>query len=110
MAALIGAEGPETISIGQNTTTLNFALARAMSRILKPGDEVVMTQLDHEANRGPWLTLLEFGIKVREVSLQSTGVLDYNEFASKINDNTRLECMGMSSNFLGTTNEFNLVL
>src|SRR5258706_4092495 len=109
MAALIGAEGPETISIGQNTTTLNFALARAMSRILKPGDEVVITQLDHEANRGPWLTLREFGIKVREVSLQSAGVLDYNEFASKINENTRLVCMGMSSNCIGTVNDFKLV-
>ena len=67
MAALLGAEGPETISIGQNMTTLNFALARAMSRVLHPGEEVLITQLDHEANRGPWLTLRDFGVNVREV-------------------------------------------
>src|ERR1043165_8075560 len=98
MAALIGAESPETISIGQNTTTLNFALARAISRLLKPGDEVLITQLDHEANRGPWLTLRNSGAIVREVRLLPTGVLDYDDFASKINERTRLVCMGMSSN------------
>jgi selenocysteine lyase/cysteine desulfurase len=57
MVALLGAESANNISIGQNMTTLNFALARAISRVLKPGDEVLITQLDHEANRGPWLTL-----------------------------------------------------
>lgn len=109
MAALLGAEGEETISIGQNMTTLNFALARAMSRVLHTGDEVLITQLDHEANRGPWLTLRDFGVKVREVRLLPTGVLDYDDFAAKINDNTRLVCMGMSANSIGTVNNFKLV-
>lgn len=109
MATLLGAEGPETISIGQNMTTLNFALARAMSRVLRSGDEVLITQLDHEANRGPWLTLRDFGVKVREVKLLATGVLDYDDFASKINENTRLVCMGMSANSIGTVNNFKLV-
>ncbi len=108
MAALLGAESENTISIGQNMTTLNFTLARAMSRVLKPGDEVLITQLDHEANRGPWLTLRDFGIKVREVKLHPTGVLDYEDFATKINENTRLVCMGMSSNCIGTVNNFKL--
>lgn len=109
MAALLGAESENCISIGQNMTTLNFALARAMSRILKPGDEVLITQLDHEANRGPWLTLRDFGIKVREVNLLPTGVLDYEDFASKINENTKLVCMGMSANSIGTVNNFKLI-
>lgn len=108
MAALLGAEGEETISIGQNMTTLNFALARAISRLLHPGDEVLITQLDHEANRGPWLTLRDFGVKVREVRLLPTGLLDYDDFASKINENTRLVCMGMSANSIGTVNNFKL--
>lgn len=109
MAALLGAESQSCISIGQNMTTLNFALARAMSRILKPGDEVLITQLDHEANRGPWLTLRDFGIKVREVNLLPTGVLDYNDFEGKINENTKLVCMGMSANSIGTVNNFKLI-
>ena len=108
MAAMLGAEGEATISIGQNMTTLNFALARAMSRFLHPGDEVLITQLDHEANRGPWLTLRDQGIKVREVKLLPQGVLDYDDFAEKINENTRLVCMGMSSNSIGTVNNFKL--
>ena len=109
MAALLGAEDPSTISIGQNMTTLNFALARAMSRVFRPSDEVLITQLDHEANRGPWLTLRDFGVKVREVMLLSNGMLDYGDFESKINENTRLVCMGMSANSIGTVNNFKLV-
>jgi cysteine desulfurase family protein (TIGR01976 family) len=109
MAALLGAENEHCISIGQNMTTLNFALARALSRVLKPGDEVLITQLDHEANRGPWLTLRDFGVKVREVNLLPSGVLDYDDFANKINENTKLVCMGMSSNCIGTVNNFKLI-
>ncbi len=108
MAYLLGAEGPENISIGQNMTTLNFSLARALSKVFKPGDEVLITQLDHEANRGPWLTLREAGIKVREVNLKKDGTLDYDDFKNKINENTRMVAMGMSSNALGTVNDFKL--
>ena len=109
VAALLGGEGPHTISIGQNMTSLNFSLARTMSRVLKSGDEVLITQLDHEANRGPWLTLRDFGIKVREVKLLANGLLDYTDFESKINENTRLVCMGMSANSIGTANNFKLI-
>lgn len=108
VATFFGAEDSDTISIGQNMTTLNFSLARAMARIFKPGDEVLITQLDHEANRGPWLTLREAGIKVREVALLKNGKLDYDDLESKVNENTRLVAMGMSSNALGTVNDFKL--
>ncbi|NOT74042.1 MAG: cysteine desulfurase-like protein [Cyclobacteriaceae bacterium] len=108
MATLLNAEGKQTISLGQNMTTLNFALARAMSKFLHPGDEVLITQLDHEANRGPWLTLRDSGINVREIKLLSNGTLDYEDFSSKMNENTRLVCMGMSSNCIGTVNNFKL--
>ena len=53
MAAFLGAEGPETISLGQNMTTLNFSLSKAIQRALQLGDEILITQIDHEANRGP---------------------------------------------------------
>ncbi len=104
MAALLGAENASTISIGQNMTTLNFALARGIARLLKPGDEVLITQLDHEGNRGPWLMLRDFGIKVREVKLLPDGQLDYDDFALKINENTRVVAMGMAANSIGTVN------
>jgi len=104
-ATLLGAESEDTISFGQNMTTLNFSLAHGIARVLQKGDEVLITQLDHEGNRGPWLMLRGFGIKVREVVLKQDGTLDYDDFASKINENTRLVAMGMASNALGTVND-----
>ncbi|MBS0001023.1 MAG: cysteine desulfurase-like protein [Cyclobacteriaceae bacterium] len=101
---LLGGEGPSNISIGQNMTSLNFAISRACSRIFKPGDEILITQLDHEANRGPWLLLRENGIKVREVKLLPEGVLDEEDMRNKVSENTRLIAMGMASNAFGTVN------
>lgn len=108
LATILNAESKSCISIGQNMTTLNYALARAFSRMFQPRDEVLITQLDHEANRGPWLTLRAHGIKVREVKLLPSGTLDYEDFEQKLNENTRLVAMGMSSNALGTVNDYGL--
>lgn len=109
MTIFFGAENQRCVSIGQNMTTLNYALARALSRKFKPGDEVVITDLDHEANRGPWKVLEEAGVKLIEVKLLKKGVLDYDDFQNKINNKTVLVCMGMSSNALGTLNDFKKV-
>jgi cysteine desulfurase family protein (TIGR01976 family) len=109
MSAFLGAEGPETISFGQNMTSLNFALARAIGRNLQAGDEILITQLDHEGNRGPWLSLRERGIVVREVRLRPEGVLDYEDLISKVGDRTRLIAAGFASNLLGTVNDLQLL-
>jgi len=109
VAQLLGAESKECISIGQNMTTLNYSLARGLSKIIKKGDEVIITELDHEANRGPWKTLESNGVKLIEVELLNDGTLDYNDFKNKINQRTALVAMGMSSNALGTINNFNFV-
>lgn len=108
MAAMLGAEGPETISIGQNMTTLNFMLARGIARNLRPSDEVLITQLDHEGNRGPWLMLRDFGVNVREVKLTPNGTLDEVDFAEKVNEKTRIVAVGLASNALGTVNNVKL--
>jgi cysteine desulfurase family protein (TIGR01976 family) len=105
VATLLGAEDASTISIGQNMTTLNFALARGIARSLQRGDEVLITKLDHEGNRGPWLMLRDFGILVREVNLLPNGTLDYNDFTAKVNERTRVIAMGIASNALGTVND-----
>lgn len=109
MADLLGAPGPENISFGQNMTSLNFALSRAIGRYLQPGDEILITQLDHEANRGPWINLREMGIEVREIALKPDGTLDYEDFEFKINERTRLVAVGCSSNILGTINDIALI-
>jgi cysteine desulfurase family protein (TIGR01976 family) len=89
-------------------TSLNFSLAHALGKTLKAGDVVLVTQLDHEANRGPWLSLRERGVEVREVRLLESGVLDVADLAAKITARTRLLAIGASSNALGTVNDLAL--
>jgi cysteine desulfurase family protein (TIGR01976 family) len=108
LAQLLGAAGPECISFGQNMTTLNFALSSAIGRTLQPGDEILITELDHEANRGPWLALAERGATVREVRLTDTGELDAADMAAKVTSRTRVFAIGASSNALGTVNDLAL--
>ena len=108
LAAFLGAPSWREISLGANMTTLAFSLSRALGRLLKPEDEVVVTQLDHEANRGPWLTLAERGIRVSEVALRPDGTLDPEDMARKITPRTRLVAIGYSSNALGTVNDLAL--
>jgi cysteine desulfurase family protein (TIGR01976 family) len=105
VAAFLGADAPERISFGANMTTLAFALSRALARQLQPGDEVVITQLDHEANRSPWAQLAEHGAVVREARLLPSGRLDEADLSSKIRPRTRLVAIGYSSNALGTVND-----
>ena len=108
-AAFLNAEGAETISFGANMTTLNFMLSRALGRAFQPTDEILITQLDHEANRGPWLRLREMGMTVREVRMLPEGILDYDDFASKIGERTRLVAVGWASNALGTVNDLDRI-
>jgi cysteine desulfurase family protein (TIGR01976 family) len=108
LAAFLGAAGPEFISFGQNMTTLNFALSAAIGRTLKAGDEILITQLDHEANRGPWLRLQDRGVIIREVRLKESGELDTADMAAKITDRTKVFAIGASSNALGTVNDIAL--
>ena len=106
VSILLNAEDKNCISIGQNMTTLNFQLARGLSKMFKEGDEVIITALDHEANRGPWKIFEEKGIKLIEINLLLNGELDYNDFENKINSKTVMIAMGMSSNALGTINDY----
>ncbi len=108
VAEFLGAAAAECISFGQNMTTLSYALSYAIGRTLQPGDEVLITQLDHEANRGPWLNLRERGIVIREVRLMESGVLDAEDMAAKISSRTKLFALGASSNALGTVNDIAL--
>lgn len=105
MAEFLGAASGATISFGANMTTLNFSLSHALVRALQPGDEIVITELDHEANRGPWLKLRERGIVVREVALRPDGLLEREDFAAQVNPRTRVVALGMASNALGTVTD-----
>ena len=109
ISIFLGAENKDCISIGHNMTTLNFSLARGLIKYFNDGDEVVITDLDHEANRGPWMILEEKGIKIIRVNILKNGEIDYDDFVKKINKKTVMIAMGMSSNAIGTVNNFQFI-
>jgi cysteine desulfurase family protein (TIGR01976 family) len=87
-------------------TTLTFAMSRAIGRDLKPGDEIVVTRLDHDANVSPWITMAEDrGITVRWAEIHDKDcTLDLSDLASKISPRTKLVAVGYASNAVGTIN------
>jgi len=103
LADFLGAT-PGEIVFGQNMTSLAFHLSRALGRVFKEGDELVVTELDHHANVGPWQALeRERGVKVHVVRLLvETGALDWADFERKVSRRTRLVAVGAASNALGT--------
>ena len=105
VAAFLGAPDWRSVSFGQNMTTLTYALSYALARQMARGDEIVITQLEHEANRGPWLNLEERGIVVREAAIGPDGRLDADDLARQITGRTRLVAFNMASNSLGTVSD-----
>ena len=95
---------PSDVSFGNNMTTIAFHLARGLARDWKPGDEIVVTELDHHANVAPWRAIAkERGLVVRSVKLDTTTFHhDPDAFAEAISDRTRLVAVGAASNALGT--------
>jgi cysteine desulfurase family protein (TIGR01976 family) len=104
-ASFLHAESYKCISFGQNMTSLNYSLSRAIGRQLNKGDEILITQLDHESNRGPWLRLQDKGIIVKEIGIHSNGTINYDDLTEKISAKTKLLCMGMASNYTGAVND-----
>lgn len=98
---------PAEVVFGANMTTLTFHLARALGRGYRPGDEIVVTELDHHANVAPWQAVeRERGVTLRTAKLvPETGQLDWEDLARLINDRTRLLAIGAASNALGTIND-----
>lgn len=103
LADLLNAQ-PDEIAFGANMTTLTFHLARALGRGYERGDEVVVTELDHQANVAPWRALeKERGLTVRVAKMiPESGELDWEDFARQLNRRTRLVAIGAASNALGT--------
>jgi cysteine desulfurase family protein (TIGR01976 family) len=103
MADLLGAT-PGEIAFGQNMTSLNMALARAISRDWEPGDEVVVTALDHDANVSPWLIAAEeTGATVRRIPFdKDTGLLDMDALDSRLSERTRYVAVTHASNAIGS--------
>jgi cysteine desulfurase family protein (TIGR01976 family) len=104
-ADFLGAD-PSEIVFGQNMTSLTFAVSRAIGRTLQPGDEIVVTRLDHDANVAPWLALAaERGVCVRWVDVRPDDcTLDIEGLEGSFGPHTRLIAIGLASNAVGTIN------
>ncbi|MEJ2560958.1 MAG: aminotransferase class V-fold PLP-dependent enzyme, partial [Anaerolineae bacterium] len=106
MADFLNAPSPDEIVFGPNMTTLTFAISRAIGRELRPGDEIVVTQLDHDANIAPWLALEERGVVVRYADFNPEDcTLDMEGLADLINERTKLVAVGYASNAVGSIND-----
>jgi selenocysteine lyase/cysteine desulfurase len=104
MADFLNCEADEIV-FGPNMTTLTFAMSRAIGRELGPGDEIVLTLLDHDANFSPWKALEEKGVTIRTVKFNEADcTLDMHDLAAKIGSRTRLVAVGYASNAVGTIN------
>lgn len=103
LAGLLGCEAGE-VAFGANMTTLTFHLARSLGRGFEPGDEIVVTELDHHANIDPWRDMArERGLTIRAVPFDPrTGTLDLDAFEQVLSERTRLVALGAASNALGT--------
>lgn len=106
MADFLHASSPNEIVFGPNMTTLTFAFSRAIGKTLHPGDEIVVTVLDHDANVAPWLALQESGVVIRRVDVHPENVtLDMEDMRAKIGERTKLVAVGYASNAVGTIND-----
>jgi len=94
----------EEVVFGANTTTINFLLAHAVARTLEPGDEIIVTELDHDANVSPWLLVAaDRGLTVRTAPLDpGEGTLDVDAVAALITARTRVVAFTLASNALGS--------
>ncbi len=107
MADFLNCASDEVV-FGPNMTTLTFALARAIPRELKSGDELLVTCLYYDANVSPWVGLEERGVKVRTADIKpSDCTLDAFDLAAKIRRSTRLVAVGWAANAVGTINDVN---
>jgi cysteine desulfurase family protein (TIGR01976 family) len=103
MADLLGTSDHGEIVFGQNMTTLTFALSRAIGHTLRPGDEVIVTNLDHDANVSPWRALEERGVVVRTADIHAEDcTLDMDSLADQITPRTRVMAVTHCSNLVGS--------
>ena len=106
VADLLGAASPDEIKFGYNMTTLTLHIGRSIGATLGPGDEIVVTTLDHEANVSTWKAMAaDRGVTVRTVDIRMDDVtLDLEDLESKLNARTKLVAVGYASNAVGTIN------
>ncbi|HTK10014.1 MAG TPA: cysteine desulfurase-like protein [Ktedonobacteraceae bacterium] len=107
MADFLNAARPEEIIFGQNMTSLTLHISRSIARLLKEGDEIIVTRLDHDANIAPWLLIAEDrGCQIRWVDIHPEDcTLNMEELERQLSSRTKLVAIGYASNAVGTIND-----
>lgn len=104
LAAMMGVATDE-VSFGPSSTQNTYVLAQAFAGLLQPGEAIVVTNQDHEANSGPWRRLADRGIEVREWKIDpESGMLDVRDLENLLDDSVRLVCFPHCSNVIGAIN------
>jgi cysteine desulfurase family protein (TIGR01976 family) len=112
MADMLNAASPNEIVFGPNMTSLTFNVSRALARELGPGDEIVVTRMDHDANISPWMLAAEDrGATVRWADFDVEDyTLDMRGLRDLINERTKIVAVGYASNALGTVNDVGTII
>jgi len=101
-ARFLGCE-PHEVIFGPNMTSLNFMLSRTAGRGFRPGDEILVSSLDHDGGVAPWLELAhDAGLVVRHVELHDDTTLDFDDLARQLGPRTRVVAFAWASNAIGT--------
>ncbi len=111
LADFLNAASANEIVFGLNMTTLTFSISRALGRTLAAGDEIIVTQLDHDADISPWLALQERGVIIRWVNIHPEDcTLDLADLENLLSDKTRIVAVGGASNAVGTINDLGMII
>jgi selenocysteine lyase/cysteine desulfurase len=104
---MLNAQRPEEIVFGQNMTSLTFSMSRAIARDWQPGDEIVVTCIDHDANISPWLLAAEdHGVTVHRLDFRPEDcTLTLDDLPGLLTKRTRLVAVNYASNAVGTIND-----
>ncbi len=111
MADFLNAPSPDEIIFGQNMTTLTLHVSRSIGRQFNAGDEIVLSQMDHDANVYPWVLLArDLDLKIRWLPFDpETFEFDLSKLDELLNEKTRLVCVGGASNLTGTINDIKTI-
>lgn len=110
-ADFVGADDPDCCYFGANMTSLTFALSRALSKTWNPGDEIIVSRLDHDANHTPWvLAARDAGVTVKYLDIRDDCTFAVDEYLKQLSPRTRLVAVGCASNAVGTVNELSNIV
>ncbi len=111
MADFLNAPSSDEVIFAQNMTTITLHLSRSLGRLLQPGDEILLSQMDHDANVWPWVLLArDLGLEVRWLPFNTeTFEFDLDVLDELLSERTRLVCVGGASNLTGTINDVKLI-